>query len=109
MTLLQSLTLGLVQGLTEFLPISSSGHLILVSRVFGWADQGLAFDATIHLGTALALLVYFWDDLTRIVREEWRLGGIVIVSTIPGGLAGLIIEIAECQGRNQRFCVELFL
>jgi undecaprenyl-diphosphatase len=93
-TVLQSLTLGLVQGLTEFLPISSSGHLILASRVFGWPDQGLAFDATIHLGTALALLIYFWNDLILIFRDEWRLGAIVLIATIPGGVAGLVLERA---------------
>ena len=92
MTLPQSLTLGLIQGLTEFLPVSSSGHLILASRFFGWPDQGLAFDATVHLGTALALLVYFWNDLLRIAREDWRLGAIIFGSSLPAGLSGLALE-----------------
>ncbi len=62
MDLLRAAILGIVQGLTEFLPISSSGHLILIPRLFRWEDQGLSFDVGLHLGTLLALLVYFWRD-----------------------------------------------
>jgi undecaprenyl-diphosphatase len=57
MTALHAIVLGLVQGATEFLPVSSSGHLILVPAIFGWPDQGLAFDAAVHLGTVLALVI----------------------------------------------------
>lgn len=60
MDLLQAIVLGIVQGLTEFLPVSSSGHLIIVPALFGWDDQGLAFDVGLHAGTLVALLVYFW-------------------------------------------------
>jgi undecaprenyl-diphosphatase len=60
--LVRAIVLGVVQGLTEFLPISSSGHLILVPALFDWPDQGLAFDVGLHVGTLLALLVYFWRD-----------------------------------------------
>ena len=67
MTYVQSAVLGIVQGLTEFLPVSSSGHLILVPRLLGWQDEGLAFDAAIHLGTLAALLVYFRRDLVEMV------------------------------------------
>lgn len=63
MSLLEAIVLGLVQGLTEFLPISSSGHLILVPWLFGWDQPGLAFDAALHLGTLLAVISYFWRDL----------------------------------------------
>ncbi|OAI41551.1 hypothetical protein AYO38_00530 [bacterium SCGC AG-212-C10] len=62
MDLLRAAILGIVQGLTEFLPVSSSGHLILVPALFNWPDQGLAFDVGLHLGTLCALLVYFWRD-----------------------------------------------
>ncbi|MEX1103621.1 MAG: undecaprenyl-diphosphate phosphatase, partial [Dehalococcoidia bacterium] len=65
MELLRAAILGIVQGLTEFIPVSSSGHLILVPALFGWDDQGLAFDVGLHLGTLLALLVYFWRDWVR--------------------------------------------
>ena len=63
MDLVQAVVLAIVQGLSEFLPISSSGHLILVPHFFGWADQGLAFDVAVHVGTLLAVLVYFRREL----------------------------------------------
>ncbi|MGB1702928.1 MAG: undecaprenyl-diphosphate phosphatase, partial [Cycloclasticus sp.] len=63
----QILGLGLLQGLTEFLPISSSAHLILLPLVVGWTDQGLAFDVAVHLGTLLAVVCYFRSDLKKIV------------------------------------------
>ena len=66
MTALHAVVLGLVQGATEFLPVSSSGHLILVPMLLGWPDQGLTFDAAVHLGTVLALLCYFAGELRRL-------------------------------------------
>lgn len=94
MTYGQGVVLGLVQGLTEFLPISSSGHLILVPHLFGWPDQGQAVDAALHLGTLAALLAYFRDELVGFLRgtTPWRLGLLVIVATIPGALAGVLFE-----------------
>ena len=108
MTSLQALTLGIVQGVTEFLPVSSSGHLILVPILFGWPDQGLAFDAAVHLGTAAALLWYFGRDLIRLARDVLarqgpaaRLGLAVVVATVPAGLAGLLLErIVESRLRS---------
>jgi len=67
--LLQAITLGATQGLTEFLPVSSSGHLILVSSLFGWEDQGLAFDVGLHAGTLAVLLGYFWRDWCLMVSS----------------------------------------
>ncbi|MCZ2111713.1 MAG: UDP-diphosphatase, partial [Dehalococcoidia bacterium] len=61
--------LGIVQGLAEFLPISSSGHLILVPALFRWPDQGLSFDVGLHAGTLLALLAYFWRDWLVMIRS----------------------------------------
>jgi undecaprenyl-diphosphatase len=88
----QALVLGLVQGLTEFLPVSSSGHLILVPHVFGWPDQGLAVDAALHLGTLAALLAYFrreiFDLLSGVLNR--RLGVIIVIATIPGAIVGLL-------------------
>lgn len=91
MTYVQALVLGLVQGLTEFLPVSSSGHLILVPYVLGWPDQGLAFDAMIHLGTLGALLAYFRGELRGLLTGALsrRVGFILIAATIPAGVAGL--------------------
>lgn len=71
MTLLQLAVLALVQGLTEFLPVSSSAHLILVSHVFNWEDQGLELDVAVHVGTLLAVLVYFRHDLLNMLNA-WR-------------------------------------
>ncbi len=88
-TVFQKFFLGIVQGLTEFLPISSSAHLILVPSYFHWTDPGLAFDVALHLGTLLGVVVYFWRDLVRIQR---RLVGQLLLATIPGAIAGLLLE-----------------
>ena len=100
MTYAQSVVLGVVQGVTEFLPVSSSGHLILVPWLFGWTDQGLVFDAVMHLGTIAALLAYFRGELLRLLRAAGetdgrgsrRLALVLIVATIPAGLAGLLLN-----------------
>lgn len=97
--------LALVQGLTEFLPISSSAHLILAPRVFGFADQGLAFDVAVHFGSLLAAMIYFRRriaDLTLGFFSQWgagvsntlnaRLANAVIVATIPVVIAGLLMK-----------------
>ncbi len=104
MTCEHAFWLALLQGLTEFLPISSSAHLILMPRMLGWADQGLAFDVAVHVGTLTAVVLYFRDDLTVIVRAWLRslyrremndhaiLGWGVVIGTIPVGLAGLLAK-----------------
>jgi undecaprenyl-diphosphatase len=103
MNALQAIVLGLVQGLTEFLPISSSGHLRIVPALLGWEDPGAAFTAVIQLGTMAAVLLYFRRDLWKIatswVRElrlpyrkrshEANLGWFIIIGTIPIGIFGL--------------------
>jgi len=71
MEIIQSIIIGIIQGITEFLPISSSGHLILIPNVFGWQDQGLAFDVALHWGTLIATLVYFRKDWTNIIRKSY--------------------------------------
>jgi undecaprenyl-diphosphatase len=100
MTYTQAVVLGLVQGVTEFLPISSSGHLILVPFAFGWPDQGLAFDAVIHLGTIAALVAYFrWELLAMLAglvpgKERSgarRLGLLLVAASVPAGVAGLLL------------------
>jgi undecaprenyl-diphosphatase len=110
MTYLQGLVLGVVQGVTEFLPISSSGHLVLVPYLFGWPDQGLAFDATVHLGTVAALVAYFRLELLAMLASPTGGGGapagarrlavILMVATIPAALAGYAFdEIIEARLR----------
>ena len=100
----QIVVLALVQGLTEFLPISSSAHLILVPVLSDWPDQGLAFDVVMHLGTLTAVIWYFRKDVTRLTIDwtqscvkkqtvgESRLAWIVILATIPVGAAGLLLN-----------------
>lgn len=108
-TSIQALVLGLVQGLTEFLPVSSSGHLILVPWFFGWKDpfiDSLTFSVMLHMGTLLALLVYFWHDwLTLIpaglasIRDrslagdpDRKMAWLIVVATIPAVLVGPILN-----------------
>ena len=105
MDTLQILTLSLVQGLTEFLPISSSAHLILAPRLFGWADQGLAFDVAVHLGTLAAVVGYFRREVAAIlagffstlgpgkaVTADARLGWLIILATLPVMILGLLMK-----------------
>src|SRR5580704_1312797 len=98
-TELQALILGTVQGLTEFLPVSSSAHLVLVPWLFGWNDPGLAFDVALHLGSLLALLIYYgrqWLSMAlSIVRpdpDSRRLLILLIVASVPGAVIGLLLE-----------------
>jgi len=101
----EALILAIVQGLTEFLPISSSAHLILVPAFLGWDDQGLAFDVAVHLGSLLAVCIYFRDEIVAVAgawlnslrrREkpdaEAMFGWYIVVATIPVGLAGLLLD-----------------
>lgn len=99
----QALVLAIVQGLTEFLPVSSSGHLILVPALLGWEDQGLAFDVAVHVGTLIAVIAYFYKEIALIVKDTFgsifggapteysRLGWQIVFTTIPVGLAGLLL------------------
>lgn len=104
MELWQIIVLAVIQGVTEFLPISSSAHLILPSQVLGWADQGLAFDVAVHVGTLGAVIWYFrqtvvkltsaWvvDTSQRRVGPDSGLAWAVIAATIPAGVAGLLLN-----------------
>lgn len=105
MSWLQVVVLSVVQGLTEFLPVSSSGHLRIVSELFWGEDAGASFTAVIQLGTELAVLVYFAKDIWRILTgwfagltdtskrgADYRMGWMVIVGTIPVALAGVLLK-----------------
>ena len=103
MDVFQALFLGLLQGLTEFLPISSSAHLILTPVFFGWDDQGVGFDLSVHFGTLLAVVLYFREDVFGIARDglisvsrrkivgQGALAWYLVIGTIPAGLAGLAL------------------
>jgi len=110
---LEAIILGLIQGLTEFLPVSSSAHVLIVSQLFGWQDPGAAFTAVIQIGTEAAVLVYFRKDLIRIVRAwgrsfgsgpstpESRLGWYIIIGTIPIVVLGVTFtKQIETAARN---------
>lgn len=101
MSVIDAIYLAIIQGLTEFLPISSSAHLILPSHVLGWQDQGLAFDVAVHLGTLIAVVSYFRQQVWALLSGWFAsLGGrhsvasrqawLIIWATIPAGLAGLL-------------------
>ncbi|MCK5262401.1 MAG: undecaprenyl-diphosphate phosphatase [Gammaproteobacteria bacterium] len=103
MDIIQVIILALVQGLTEFLPISSSAHLILVPVITNWPDQGLAFDVAVHAGTLTAVVLYFRKELAKMFVEwlgslrgkhtpDSRLAWAVLLGTIPVGLAGLLFK-----------------
>lgn len=100
MTLLQLAVLAAIQGVTEFLPVSSSGHLILTSRVLGWPDQGLEIDVAVHAGTLLAVVVYFRRDIVRIVAGlagtgsagARSLAAMLVVASLPVGAAGFALH-----------------
>ena len=110
---LQALWLALIQGITEFLPISSSAHLILPSQVLGWPDQGLAFDVAVHLGTLTAVVICYRRDLMRMAggavlavqqrqsNEHALLAALVVLATLPAVLAGLLFkDVIETELRS---------
>lgn len=106
MTLFQAIMIGIVQGLTEFLPISSTAHVKMIPVVLGWGDPGVAFTAVIQLGSIAAILWYFWDDLRQVTvgmvqatlhrkfdSSDFRLGLGILIGTLPIVVGGLIIKV----------------
>ena len=103
MDLWQAIILGIVQGITEFLPISSSAHLILMPAVTGWSDQGVGFDLSVHVGTLLAVIMYFRKDVAALLTDgvrsipaghnvgQSKLGWMVVIATIPACVAGVFL------------------
>jgi undecaprenyl-diphosphatase len=105
-TVIQALILGIVQGLTEFLPISSSAHLVIIPWLFRWDEPGLAFDVALHLGTLTAILWFFAPDFARLVRAgfasiverkianqpERRIAWLLVLGTLPGVAVGILAE-----------------
>ena len=116
MNVFQALVLGIIQGLTEFLPVSSSAHLALAPWIFGWADPGLAFDVALHLGTLVAVLWFFQAEWVRLAGSAWEIVRtrsiatpeqrrviFLIIATIPAAIVGKLIgEYADTTLRSPR-------
>ncbi len=109
MNIFQAFILGILQGITEFLPISSSGHLILLPSLLGWEIQSLAFDAILHLGTATALIVFFWRDLLAAVKSK-RYLSLILIGSIPVAILGFILGgFIESNLRSAQFVIMFLL
>jgi len=123
MSLLEAIVLGIVQGLTEFLPISSTGHLRIVPAFLGWEDPGAAFTAVVQLGTMAAVLLYFREDLIKIARAwlasvrdrerrrelDARLGWYIVLGTIPIGIFGLLFKDQIETGARDLYLIGIAL
>jgi len=100
MNIIQAVVYGIVQGVGEFLPISSTAHLVLVPWLFGWQDPGIVFDVALHLGTATAVILYFFKDwlnliiagLTKPKTQDGKLFWLLVLATIPGALFGVLLD-----------------
>ena len=92
LSLLQIIILSIVQAVTEFLPISSSAHLLLPSKVLGWPDQGIIFDITVHFATLMAVLIYFRDEFLRFSFYSSKIFVFLVISTLPIMLIALLVE-----------------
>ena len=109
---LQAIILALIQGITEFLPISSSAHLVLPSHLLGWSDQGLAFDTAVHLGSLIAVITFFWRDLVRLIlagssqilgnsSEDGRFAVNLLIASLPIIPVGFFARfLTESELRN---------
>ncbi|MEE8136935.1 MAG: undecaprenyl-diphosphate phosphatase [Thermodesulfobacteriota bacterium] len=103
---MQSIILGAIQGITEFFPVSSTAHLVLLPWFFSWTDQGLPFNVALHMGSLIAIIYYFWRDWILIIKEflqsvlkgsfegrpNGKTGLYLVIATVPGALAGLLFE-----------------
>jgi len=93
LTILEALILGMVQGLTEFIPVSSSGHLVIFQHLFGIQGSPLTFDILVHIGTLLAVFAAFWEDILSIIKKPFsKMTYLIIVGCIPAGLMGYFLQ-----------------
>lgn len=126
MTLFQSILLGIIQGLTEFLPVSSSAHLVITPYILGWnipEESAFIFDVLVQMGTLIAVIVYFWRDLVTILKafilgilhrqpfsdHQSRLGWLLILATLPAVLAGVLLKDIVEQAFSSPIATAIFL
>ena len=109
MNIIEAIILGLVQGLTEFIPVSSSGHLVLLHQALGITENGLMFDVALHIGTLLALIIYFYKDIWLLFlgimgeNEYKRVAWLIVMATIPAVITGMLLQdSAESAFRSVR-------
>ena len=126
MNYLQAIILGIVQGITEFLPISSSGHLVIVPYLLNWnipVEQIFPFNVLIQLGTIVSVIIYFWKDLINIIKdfvsglfeprpfynEKTRMGWMIVIATIPAVIGGLLLKDLVESAFQSILAVAIFL
>ena len=104
MEIWQAIVLGLTQGLTEFLPVSSSGHLVFLQRIFGISEGGLFFNIILHLGTLVAVCAVFWKDIIALFKKPFHTLGFLVVATIPAAIIGVLLEdIIDGWGKDFKY------
>ena len=116
MNIVEAIILGLVQGLTEFIPVSSSGHLVLFHKALGITENGLTFDVALHFGTLMALVLYFYKDVVLLAKsilhktEYGRLARLIALATVPAVIAGMLLESsAQSAFRSTRLVAVNFI
>jgi undecaprenyl-diphosphatase len=116
MTIIQAIILGLIQGITEFVPVSSSGHLVLAHHFLNITTTGLSFDVALHLGTLIALILFFYKDLWKLAKaiftkqNETKLAWLLVLATVPAVIIGVLLEkSAESAFRSPRLVAFNFI
>jgi undecaprenyl-diphosphatase len=109
--MLEAIILGIVQGVTEFLPVSSTAHLILFPWFFNWRGDvnTLTFDIALHAGTLLSLILFFWKDWTELIAKKHRLFGLIILASIPAGVAGFFLNDIVENGLRRPLIISVML
>ena len=109
--MLEAIILGIVQGVTEFLPVSSTAHLILFPWFFNWSGDvnTLTFDVALHTGTLLSLILFFWKDWTELIARKHRLFGLIILASIPAGVAGFFLNDIVENGLRRPLIISVML
>jgi len=101
MSILQSIILGIIQGLTEFLPVSSSGHLVMIQRMFNIGDSTLLFNISLHFATLIAVIIAFWEEVVKIIKKPFsRMTGFILLSMLPAMIVGILFKDLF-EGLNQ--------